>query len=151
MDRLLAGQGRSLQWHYRSRDERLIAVSNEHVYSRSLTTFPAVDALDSVRHVEVEPSIGINGTYNSPEAEVNRVVELVRQHVTAQPDESIGIITFGVKHEARIERALDQAMQTDPEFERALNAHTAEPWFVKAIERVQGDERDAIILTVGYG
>ena len=151
MDRLLAGQSRSLQWHYRSRDERLIAVSNEHVYSRSLTTFPAVDALDSVRHVEVEPSIGINGTYNSPEAEVNRVVELVRKHVTAHPDESIGIITFGVKHEARIERALNQAMQADQEFEWALNAHTEEPWFVKAIERVQGDERDAIILTVGYG
>lgn len=151
LDRLLAGQSRSLQWHYRSRDERLIAVSNEHVYSRSLTTFPAVDALDSVRHVEVPPSIGVNGTFNSPEAEVNRVVDLVREHVTSYPGESIGIIAFGVKHEARIERALDQAMQADSAFERALNTQGEESWFIKAIERVQGDERDAIILTVGYG
>ncbi|MCP5916035.1 hypothetical protein NL317_28865, partial [Klebsiella pneumoniae] len=62
MDRLLAGQSRGLQWHYRSRDERLIAVSIEHVYHRSLTTFPAADAQDAVRHVEVPASPGINGS-----------------------------------------------------------------------------------------
>lgn len=151
MDRLLAGQGRSLQWHYRSRDERLIAVSNEHVYHRSLTTFPAVDAAEAVRHVEVAPSRGIDGGANSPEAEVAAVVEQAREHVRRHPGESLGIIAFGVKHEARIERALVEAMAEDPAFERALTARRDEPWFVKAIERVQGDERDAIILSVGYG
>lgn len=151
MDRLLAGQSRGLQWHYRSRDERLIAVSNEHVYHRSLTTFPAADAQDAVRHVEVPASPGINGSANSPEVEVAAVVELVREHVRRHPGESLGIIAFGAKHEARIEAALFQAMAEDPAFERALNARTDEPWFVKAIERVQGDERDAVILSVGYG
>lgn len=53
MDRLLVGQSRSLQWHYRSRDERLIATSNEHIYDRSLITFPAIDSPDAVRHVAV--------------------------------------------------------------------------------------------------
>lgn len=151
MDRLLAGQSRSLQWHYRSRDERLIAVSNEHVYHRSLTTFPSADAQGSVRHVAVPASPGVNGTANSPEAEVAAVVELVREHVARHPGESLGIIAFGLRHEARIEAALYAAMAEDPAFERALNARTDEPWFVKAIERVQGDERDAIILSVGYG
>lgn len=100
-DRLLAGQSRSLQWHYRSQDER--------------------------------------------------VVELVKEQVKQHPEESVGIITFGIKHEARIERALELAMQANPDFERALTAHTHEPWLVKTIERVQGDKRDAIFLTVGYG
>ncbi|EPD83041.1 hypothetical protein HMPREF1529_03053 [Microbacterium sp. oral taxon 186 str. F0373] len=151
MDRLLAGQSRSLQWHYRSRDERLIAVSNEYIYHGSLTTFPAPDALESVRHEVVDFSPGISGGTNSPEAEVRRVVDLVKSHVKAHPEESVGVITFGIKHEARIERALEVAMQQDPEFEAALTAHADEPWFVKAIERVQGDERDAIFLSVGYG
>ena len=151
MDRLLAGQSRSLQWHYRSYDERLIAVSNEHVYDGSLTTFPAPDALESIRHEVVPYSPGIAGGTNSPELEVRRVVDLVREQVAAHPGESVGIIAFGIKHEARIERALELAMQQDPDFERALNANRDEPWFVKAIERVQGDERDAIILSVGYG
>ncbi|WP_243076574.1 AAA domain-containing protein [Microbacterium sp. SS28] len=151
MDRLLAGQGRSLLWHYRSHDERLIAVSNEHVYSGSLTTFPAPDALESIHHEVVPYSAGIGGGTNSPEREVQRIVELVKAQVTARPGESVGIIAFGIKHEARIERALELAMQQDPEFERALTSHPHEPWFVKAIERVQGDERDAIFLSVGYG
>ncbi len=151
MDRLLAGQSRSLEWHYRSYDERLIAVSNEHVYGGSLTTFPAPDTLESIRHDVVSYSPGISGGTNSPELEVRRVVELVKEQLTRHPEESIGIIAFGIKHEARIERAIEAAMQADPEFERALTANTDEPWFVKAIERVQGDERDAIILTVGYG
>lgn len=151
MDRLLAGQSRSLQWHYRSRDERLIAVSNEYIYHGSLTTFPAPDALESVRHEVVDYSPGISGGTNSPEDEVRRVVELVKGQVKAHPHESVGIIAFGIKHEARIERALELAMQQDPEFEAALTARTDEPWFVKAIERVQGDERDAILLSVGYG
>ncbi len=151
VDRLLAGQSRSLQWHYRSYDERLIAVSNEHVYAGSLTTFPAPDTLESIRHEEVPYSPGIGGGTNSPELEVQRVVELVKEHVKARPDESVGIIAFGIKHETRIERAIEVAAQADPDFERALTAHKHEPWFVKAIERVQGDERDAIILTVGYG
>lgn len=151
VDRLLAGQSRSLQWHYRSHDERLIAVSNEHVYARSLTTFPAPDTLESIRHEVVPYSPGIGGGTNSPELEVERVVELVKEQVKAHPDESVGIIAFGIKHETRIERAIELAAQADPDFERALTAHNHEPWFVKAIERVQGDERDAIILTVGYG
>ncbi|UOQ57802.1 AAA domain-containing protein [Leucobacter allii] len=150
MDRLLAGQGRSLQWHYRSRDERLIATSNEHIYHRSLTTFPAVDALEAVRHVAVPPSQGIGTTTNSPELEVQQVVELVKGHVQNFPTESLGVITFGIKHQQRIEYALDEAMRTDPSLEAALKSDI-EPFFVKAIERVQGDERDAIILSAGYG
>lgn len=151
MDRLLAGQSRSLQWHYRSYDERLIAVSNEHVYSGSLTTFPAPDSLASIQHAVVPYSPGIAGGTNSPELEVQRIVDLVKEQVKSRPDESVGIIAFGIKHEARIERALELAMQADLEFERALTSHPHEPWFVKAIERVQGDERDAIFLSVGYG
>lgn len=150
MDRLLPGQSRRLLWHYRSRDERLIAVSNAYVYSHSLTTFPAADTADTLRHVTVEPSPGIGGTTNSPSAEVARVVELVREHLLSHPDESLGVITFGVKHQRRIEAALDEAMNADPQFAEAL-ASTTESFFVKSIERVQGDERDAVILTVGYG
>lgn len=151
MDSLLAGQSRTLQWHYRSRDERLIAVSNEGIYGGSLTTFPAADTPDAVSHVQVPPSPGIGTTTNSPEAEVAVVVDLVRTHMKERPKESLGVISFGQKHQDRIEAALARARQTDSEFDRALQQKRDEPFFVKNVERVQGDERDAIILTVGYG
>lgn len=150
MDRLLVGQSRRLLWHYRSRDERLIAVSNAHVYAESLTTFPAADSRDAIRHVAVDPSLGIGQTTASPIAEVERVVQLVREHVADRPKESLGVITFGVKHQRRIEAEIDRIRGQDPEFDAALSAHV-ERFFIKSIERVQGDERDAIILTMGYG
>ncbi|MFB2598127.1 AAA domain-containing protein [Herbiconiux sp. P17] len=151
MDRLLAGQSRRLLWHYRSRDERLIAVSNAEIYDRSLTTFPAADTPDAVSHIAVPTSAGINGGTNSPDAEVAAVVAAVKAHAQAHPDETLGVIAFGIKHQNRLEAALGAAFDDDPALEAALNARPGEPFFVKAVERVQGDERDAIILTVGYG
>ncbi|HWM34317.1 MAG TPA: AAA domain-containing protein [Pseudolysinimonas sp.] len=151
MDTVLSGQSRMLQWHYRSRDDRLIAVSNVGVYSGALTTFPSADAPDALRHVTVPPSAGINKTDNSPQGEVARVVELVREHIGEHPDESLGVITFGIKHQNRIEQALEAAAREDAALRSALSGGAKEPFFVKSIERVQGDERDAIILSVGYG
>lgn len=149
MDRLLAGQSRRLLWHYRSRDERLITVSNKHVYDSSLTTFPAADTPDAIKHIEVPYSPGIGGGTNSPEAEVSVVVEAVKSHALLHPEESLGVIAFGIKHQNRLENALERAFADDPNLFEKLNS--IEPFFVKSIERVQGDERDAIILTVGYG
>lgn len=150
-DLVLAGQSRRLLWHYRSHDERLIAVSNEHVYSNSLTTFPSADTPDAIRHVVVPYSKGISGKSNSPEAEVTRVVDLVREHLQSRSDESLGVITFGIKHKNRIDTALRAAAQSDQLLSAALEQSGHEPFFVKNIETVQGDERDAIILTAGYG
>jgi very-short-patch-repair endonuclease len=151
LDRILAGQSRRLLWHYRSRDERLIATSNVHVYSGSLTTFPAADGEDCLDHIVVPSSEGIRGGTNSPAAEVQRLVSLVVDHAKARPEETLGVITFGVAHARRVEAALESAFTQDPQLEAALNGNPREPFFVKNIERVQGDERDAIILSVGYG
>jgi very-short-patch-repair endonuclease len=138
-------------WHYRSRDERLIATSNAHVYDWSLTTFPCSDGRGCLRHVVVPPSAGIRGGTNSPDDEVSQVVDLVLDHARRHPTETLGVITLGLPHCRRIEAALDAAFAAEPELEAALNADDREPFFVKNIERVQGDERDSIILSVGYG
>ena len=150
-DRVLAGQSRRLLWHYRSRDERLIAVSNAYVYDGSLTTFPAADGIHVLRHDVVPLSPGIKGGTNSPEAEVRRVVDLVVDHARTRPHETLGVITFGIPHTRRIEAALEATFANDPGLEQILDANEREPFFVKNIERVQGDERDSIILSVGYG
>ncbi|HLP23005.1 MAG TPA: AAA domain-containing protein [Microbacteriaceae bacterium] len=150
IDRVLAGQSRRLLWHYRSRDERLIAVSNAHVYQNTLTTFPASDTPDALRHEVVPFSKGIGGTTNSPELEVQRVVELVKEHFESRPDESLGVITFGVKHQRRVEAAISLLAASDEAFAEAIS-DGPDPFFIKNIESVQGDERDAIILSLGYG
>jgi hypothetical protein len=140
-----------LRWHYRSRDERLIGFSNSEIYDGGLTTFPGVVSHDVLRHVEVDAVPADGELRVSPLAEVKRVVELVIEHATDRPDESLGVIALGIRHAEAIEEGLLLAMPDYPELESFFAEDRDERFFVKNLERVQGDERDAIILAVGYG
>jgi very-short-patch-repair endonuclease len=144
-----------LAWHYRSRDERLVAFSNSRIYGGALTTFPGVFRQDCLRHVVVAqgPEPGQEVSVN---AEVIKVIELILEHARARPEESLGVIALGIRHAERIDAALRAALAelTDADgarLEAFFAEDTAEPFFVKNLERVQGDERDAIILSIGYG
>ncbi|MBJ7612482.1 MAG: DUF4011 domain-containing protein [Candidatus Dormibacteraeota bacterium] len=141
-----------LEWHYRSRDERLIAFSNHHVYGGRLVTFPAASSeAPVVSHVLVEQAGGEGADESSSSAEVRRVVELLREHARLRPELSLGVITMGVRHADRIEAELARALREDPRLEDFIQGHPEESFFVKNLERVQGDERDEIILSIGYG
>ena len=146
-------RSRVLQWHYRSRDERLIAFSNAHFYYRMLTTFAGVGGDQVLRYVRAphDPS----AETNSPAPEVNTVVDLILEHARDRSDESLGVIAMGIKHAQRIEERLRQRLRAEPELERRLgqffDESREERFFVKNLETVQGDERDAVILSIGYG
>ncbi len=139
-----------LAWHYRSRDERLVAFSNTHIYGGALTTFPGVLRDDCLRHVVVaqgpEPDQEVSVT-----AEVEQVAELILEHARSRPGESLGVIALGIKHADRIDSALRGTLAAHPGLEGFFAEDRPEPFFVKNLERVQGDERDAIILSIGYG
>lgn len=140
---------RMLRWHYRSRDERLIAFSNAYLYDRLLTTFPGIGGEDTLAHVEVGWQPGEDT--NSPSAEVDAVVELIIRHARERPGESLGVIAMGIKHAVRVDEALRARLRGHPELDAFFAVDREEPFFVKNLERVQGDERDAIILSIGYG
>ncbi|MBC2637514.1 MULTISPECIES: AAA domain-containing protein [unclassified Rhodococcus (in: high G+C Gram-positive bacteria)] len=142
---------RGLAWHYRSQDERLIAFSNAHIYDRSLTTFPGSHTEGVLQHVQVPFIADPVATEESTAAEVDTVVALVLQHAQDRPDESLGVITMGLKHADRIEAALRAKLGGRPELNEFFLESRDERFFVKNLERVQGDERDAIILSIGYG
>jgi very-short-patch-repair endonuclease len=139
-----------LAWHYRSRDERLVAFSNTRIYGGALTTFPGVFRDDCLRHVVVnqgpEPGQEVSVT-----AEVEQVVELILEHARTRPRESLGVIALGIRHAERVDAALRYALGDHPDLEGFFAEDSPEPFFVKNLERVQGDERDAIILSIGYG
>jgi very-short-patch-repair endonuclease len=141
----------SLDWHYRSLDESLIAFSNRHIYGDRLITFPGAGGPPALSHVLVPFIPNQDGQEESSGAEVRRVVELVLKHVAERPDETLGVIAMGIKHARRVEAAVDQALISRPYLEAFFAEDKSERFFVKNLERVQGDERDAIILTIGYG
>jgi very-short-patch-repair endonuclease len=137
-----------LGWHYRSRDARLIAPSNTFFYNNRMVTFPGTAVEPPIEFIQVEAAESRDGS--SPQ-EVRRVVDLMIGHARRRPTESLGVITMGITHAIRIEDALRQRLRTEPDVRDWFDADAAEPCFVKNLERVQGDERDAIILAIGYG
>ena len=141
---------RSLDWHYRSRDETLIAFSNRNIYNGRLVTFPGTGRQSTLTHVLVETAPS-DGDIESPSEEVRRVVELVLEHARCRPLESLGVITMGIKHAKRIQAALDNELDRGVQNPDFFDTEKRESFFIKNLERVQGDERDAVILSVGYG
>ncbi|MBO4849451.1 MAG: DUF4011 domain-containing protein [Prevotella sp.] len=141
-----------LTWHYRSRHESLIAFSNSQYYDGKLYTFPSVDDRSSkVRFVPV------SGTYDYGKSRSNRseaeaiVAEVVRR---LKDDElskrSIGIVSFSKVQQDLIEDILVEELSKSPVLEKRA-WDVGEPLFVKNLENVQGDERDVILFSVGYG
>ncbi len=141
-----------LNWHYRSRDERLIAFSNRSYYGQRLHTFPNAE--------NGHPDRGLHWRYlpegrfarsasrtNRVEAEalVCQLVEVLRRPTTSQ---SFGVVTFNQSQQTLIENLLDQARLEFPEIERHFTGQ--EPIFVKNLENVQGDERDVIYFSIAY-
>ena len=146
-----------LQWHYRSRDDRLIAFSNVHIYGGSLTTFPGAIVRTPITHhlVPFRPITGVVGTRSNPGRKGTRwrkswisFLEYVRE----TPRETLGVIAFGQRHADNIENALMRRLSeaNDPSLDEFFSETNEERFFVKNIERVQGDERDNIIISVGY-
>ena len=146
---------RRLSWHYRSLDERLIAFANAEVYEGSLVTFPGTGTDPVVRLVAVEGQGTIaegEGAVETTPTEVDRVVELVLEHARTSPDRSLGVIALGITHATRVDEALRRALVgADEQLLDFFDEDRPEPFFVKNLERVQGDERDDIVLTIGYG
>lgn len=142
---------RLLEWHYRSEDERLIAFSNAHVYDGRLVTLPSARSHEAIRHILVPHDPALGGQEESASREVEEVVRQVIQHAETRPDESLGVITMGIKHANRVQAALDRALDLRPDLADFFSLDREERFFVKNLETVQGDERDAIILSIGYG
>jgi len=145
---------RRLNWHYRSLDERLVAFANAEMYDGTLITFPGTGDEAVVRLEVVDGSAPVQPgleAIESTQAEVDRVVRLVLSHARTHPTESLGVIALGIKHATRIDEALRIALVGADGVGDFFDEDVDERFFVKNLERVQGDERDAIILSIGYG
>lgn len=140
-----------LDWHYRSRDESLINFSNHYIYQDRLITFPGPGGPPVIGHELVQQEAAIDGQEDSSINEVRKVVELVIRHARECAHERLGVITMGIKHMNRVQAALDRELERYPELEAFFDPNVQERFFVKNLERVQGDERDAIIISIGYG
>lgn len=140
-----------LKWHYRSAQESLITFSNVSFYDGDLYTFPSVetDNYDTGLHFEfVEDGIYEGKGLNLTEA--RRVADAVVEHAKTKPEISLGVGTFNMRQQLAVLDELEQRRRLDPTLEPFFDRAKSEPFFVKNLENIQGDERDAIFLSVTY-
>ena len=139
-----------LEWHYRSKDEALIAFSNTHIYNEKLTTFPSPNSKFGVDFLRASLRNHSDINSDSSSEEVELVVNVAFKIARENPEASIGIIALGIKHANRIEKYFHEALKNTPDLEEYFTASRKEKFFIKNLERVQGDERDFIILSTGF-
>lgn len=141
-----------LNWHYRSKTEELITFSNANFYDNSLITFPS-SSKDN-KDMGVDFYYVPNGVFSrktkTNEIEVQKVVDLVFEHFKNYPNRSLGVVAFSISQQEMIENLISKRREENDEFAEFFDMKKEEPFFVKNLETVQGDERDTIIFSVAY-
>lgn len=145
---------RMLQWHYRSRHESLIAVSNKEFYDSQLFIVPSPD------HGKTETGLQLrclpNGRFDRGNSQKNieearAIADAVLEHSRSDPDLTLGVGAMSVRQRQAIIDEIELARRLHPELEEFIQSHNHEPFFVKNLENIQGDERDVILISIGYG
>ena len=146
---------RMLRWHYRSLHQSLIAVSNSEFYDNKLVIFPSPvkqpGDLGVVLHYDPDTVYvpGARRHHNPKEAEA--IARAVMRHARDFPDRTLGVVAFSLSQAHLIEDCIERERRLGDPLDGFFNDHPEEPFFVKNLENVQGDERDVMFISVGYG
>ena len=144
-----------LDIHYRSRHPDLIDFSNAAFYNSRLNPMPPANNYKAMRYFNV---CGIYNQYegvNKQEAE--KVISLINELIIPEKGEnnpSIGVATFNVFQRNYILDMINHTANNDSNFAQKIGIvmnKTSEPFFVKNLENIQGDERDVIIISTTFG
>lgn len=154
MFKAAGSQERYLRWHYRSRHESLIAVSNVEFYDSKLVVFPSAGQHPHASGVSFDylpDALYDRGRTRTNKGEAKAVAQAVMQHAIRTPELSLGVAAFSVAQRDLIQVEIELLRRQMPEAEAFFTSQGSEPFFVKNLENIQGDERDKIFISIGYG
>lgn len=143
-----------LKWHYRSKHDSLIAVSNYEFYDNKLVVFPTPsDSIDSKGLIfnHIINSFYDRGNTSTNPLEAKYVASKVMQHAKESPHLTLGVVAFSTSQRDAIQFQLELMRRKDVSCEEFFFGNKEEPFFIKNLENVQGDERDVIFISIGYG
>ncbi len=143
---------------YRPGGEDLAELVNRRFYGGRIQSLPWAGsflghgslALDYVAdgHGMPDPD---SGAVESPDAELERVVDLVIDHARKRPQESLMVITASQKHSVRVMQAVLAETGNNPELAEFVISDRPEPFAVSTIDQAVAESRDRVIFSVGYG
>jgi very-short-patch-repair endonuclease len=148
-----------LKWHYRSTHESLINFSNVSFYDKDLYTFPSVEIGNDRSGLQFE--YVPDGVYEGKglnQSEARRVADAVvsfakeqlKRRESGEEMRSLAVGTFNLRQQVAIQDELEVRRREDSEIEPFFSREMIEPFFVKNLENIQGDERDVIYISVTY-
>lgn len=148
----------SLTRSYRPGGEDLAELVNRRFYGGKILSLPWAGSFlghGSLALDYVEGGTGMpdpdSGAVESPDAEVERVVDLVLQHAESRPHESLMVITASAQHAVRVEQAVLTAIAARPELTDFIIGDRPEPFTVITIEQSVAQSRDRVIFSIGFG
>jgi hypothetical protein len=144
---------------YRPGGEELAELVNRRFYGGQIESLPWAGSFlghGSLAVSYVADGVGMpdpdSGAVESPDAEVSRVVELVLEHATKRPQESLMVITASPLHSVRVmQSVLDAVSRRRPELLDVIIGDRAEPFTVTTIDQAVAQSRDRVIFSIGYG
>lgn len=142
-----------LRWHYRSRHEDLITFSNYRFYDGQLITYPGAESERPDLGVDLHVIDGVyrrGGRRDNP-SEAEYLAERVMFHAREHPDLTVGVVALSSAQADTVEDIIERRRADHPELDEYFAADRLDGFFVKNLENVQGDERDIILLSIGYG
>ena len=147
---------RMLRWHYRSRHDSLITVSNEEFYEGKLMIFPSPGINPNATGLSLRHSplnLYERGSSSTNPGEALEIAEAVMEHAENRPNLTLGVVAFSSKQRDRILLEVERLRRERPHLEHFFNQQRddGESFFIKNLENVQGDERDIIYISIGYG
>lgn len=138
----------SLVYHYRSKSSNLIEYSNANFYGNMLQVgrYCNPSALE-YRY------IGGHFIQRKNLNEADAIVEYISNKLDLSKNHSLGIIVFSIQQKECIEDKIDDEVLKNEAFRDKilLLKENKESFFIKNLENVQGDERDIIFISTGYG
>lgn len=143
-----------LRWHYRSKHQSLIAVSNREFYENKLFIVPSPHTAEAgmgLKFHHVPNGVFDSGGTGTNRVEAKIIAQAIINHSINSPSKTLGVATFSIKQKQAILDELELLRRQHPETEAFFNGNPNEPFFVKNLENIQGDERDVIFISVGYG
>lgn len=143
-----------LRWHYRSRHDSLITVSNHEFYENKLMVFPSPGVNSSATGLKfnyLQDAPYDRGGSRTNQLEARAVAEAVIEHAKYRPMLTLGVVAFSTAQRDCILLEIERLRRLHPETDSFFIQPNLESFFVKNLENVQGDERDVIYISIGYG
>ena len=144
---------RMLRWHYRSRHHSLIAVSNREFYGNHLFVVPSPTTMTDINGLHfrfVKDGVFDRGETRTNRVEAREIARAVIDHARKAPGKSLGVGAFSVTQRDAIRDELELLLRQETGLDEVFASGRPEPFFIKNLENIQGDERDVIFISVGY-